>query len=354
MKLLDRILTTEFFGNTMLKYLISVLIFGLLCLLIWGLNRILKKTLYKLRNIEDNLGIRIAQFLLSRLSPILYFFAFFISLEQLNLPDFKTLLHSIDKGLIAVSIIYLFVAIIDFIYSEILVASTLEDNQKKLLRVLMISIKVIIILLGIVFVIKNFVPTFEITSILTTFGIGGVIVGLGLQNILQDVLNYFAIIFDNPFKEGEYILFGEFQGTISKIGIRSTRLISLSGEEINVPNSVITSQVIRNYSRLNTRRVQSKISIPFSIEKNLLDMIPKILESAILSVPNTVFSFARLSGFGNYSYDFTLAYYINETDYNKFMELQETANFAIIDILKKSGISIAYPIQIIRLEDNKK
>ncbi|BAL81528.1 mechanosensitive ion channel family protein [Caldisericum exile] len=351
MRLIDKILTTEIFGNTILRYLVSLLIFTILFLAICLAEKILKRIIDKIKDKKDNFGIRLTQFLFRRLGPILYVFAFLISLEQLNLQDFRSILHSLERGLIAIAIIYVLVAIIDFVYSEILTTSTLGEDQKKAMQVLMISIKVIIVLLGIIFIIKNFIPTFDITSLLTTFGIGGVIIGLGLQRIIQDVLNYFAIIFDKPFVEGEYIVTGDVQGTVSKINLRSTRLISLSGEEVNIPNSVITSQVIRNWSRLSTRRIQVNIGIAYETEKEKLEKMSEILKRAVESVEKTVFAFARFSSFGSYSLIFTLAYYINETDYNKFMELQEKVNIAIFDILKKEGIEIVYPIQVVRVEE---
>jgi len=352
---IKRLLEINFSGNSILRYLISILIFASISIVIFVVNKIFKRIIDKIKDRKDNVGLRLTQFLIRRVSPLLYIFAFLIGLEQLNLQDFRTILHSIERGFVAILIIYLLTAVIDFLYSEILISSKLQDDQKKAMRILMLSIKIIIILLGIVFIIKNFIPTFDITSILTTFGVGGLIVGLGLQKILQDILNYFAIIFDKPFVEGEYIVMGDTQGTVSKIGIRSTRLVSLSGEEINIPNSVITSQVIRNWSRLTTRRVQVNIAVALETEKEKLERINDLLKKAVESVEKTAFAFARLSNFGVYSVNYTLAYYINEIDYNNFMRLQEAVNIAILENLRKEGISIAYPIQVVRLEElNKK
>jgi small-conductance mechanosensitive channel len=352
---IKRLLEIKFLGNSILRYLISILIFASISIVIFVVNKIFKRIIDKIKDRKDNVGLRLTQFLVRRVSPLLYIFAFLISLEQLNLQDFRAILHSIERGFVAILIIYLLTAVIDFLYSEILISSKLQDDQKKAMRTLMLSIKIIIILLGVVFIIKNFIPTFDITSILTTFGVGGLIVGLGLQRILQDILNYFAIIFDKPFVEGEYIVMGDTQGTVSKIGIRSTRLVSLSGEEINIPNSVITSQVIRNWSRLTTRRVQVNIAVALETEKEKLEKISDLLKKAVESVEKTTFAFARLSNFGTYSVNYTLAYYINEIDYNNFMRLQEAVNIAILENLRKEGIFIVYPIQVVRLEElNKK
>lgn len=355
MVFIRRIVEQEFLGNSILQYALSLFIFSLISFIIFALNKIFKGMIDKLKEKADNLGVRLAQFLFRRISPLLYIFAFLISLEQLNLGGFRSVLRSIQRGLVAVLIIYLFTVSVDFFYREILSSSRLQDDQKKALRILMVSVKIIIILFGLVFIIKNFIPTFDITSILTTFGIGGIIVGLGLQKILQDVLNYFAIVFDRPFVEGEFIVTGDVLGTVSKIGIRSTRLTSLSGEEIDIPNSVIVSQVIRNWSRLTTRRVQVNISIAYETEKEKLKKMNDLLKVAVESVENTKFVFARLSNFGPYSINYTLVYYVNEKDYNNFMLLQEVVNINILESLRKEGISIVYPIQVVRLEElNKK
>jgi len=354
MALIDRLLAAGFLGNSVLKYLISFLIFVAISCAILVVNKAFKSIIDRIKDKKNNVGIRLAQFLFRRVSPLLYVFAFLIALEQLNLQDFRSVVHSIDRGFVAILIIYLLIAVVDFLYSEILLTSKFQDDQKRAMRILMLSIKVLIVLFGLIFIIKNFIPTFEITSLLTTFGVGGVIVGLGLQRILQDVLNYFAIIFDKPFVEGNYIVMGDTQGTISSIGMRSTRLVSLSGEEVNIPNSVITSQVVRNWSRLATRRVQINVSIALETEKEKLEKMSDLLKGTVERVEKTVFAFARLSNFGSYSINYTLAYYINEIDYNNFMRLQEAVNIAILESLRKEAISIVYPIQVVRLQDSGK
>jgi len=347
---MDKILNFKFLGNSIYSYLKTLIAFLIFSSIVFVSSRVILKVLSKVKNLKDNVAVRLSIFVVKRFAPLFYLFSFLLSLEFLNLTSFKTILHSFDKGILAFSIIYLIISIIDFVVSEIQLTTTLEDNQKQTLRLLSIIIKIIVILLGLVFIIKNFIPTFEITSILTTFGVGGVVVGLALQKTLQDVLNYFALVFDKPFFVGDYILFDTYQGTVKRIGIRSTRILSLSGEEISVPNSVITSAVIKNYSRLETRRIQTKVSVSFDTNKEKLEKVSDILKSSVESVEKTAFAFARLSNFGNYSFDFTLAYYINELDYNKFMELQEKVNIAIVDNLKKEGILLTYPIEVVKLD----
>lgn len=351
---IESILNYTIFNNTIKDYLEFILLFLGVSLIIFAFSKLLLKTLSKVQN-KEKFDIKTILFIIKRLTPIFYVFAFLLSVESLKLNNYKTILHVIEKGILSISIIYVFILLVDVVRMEIFARSKLVDGEKNTLNIIFVSIKILIILFGSIFVIKNFIPTFEISSLLASVGVSGIIIGLALQKTLQDIFNYISLVLDKPYVEGDYILFDQYQGTVKKIGIRSTRLESLSGEEISVPNSVITSAIIKNYSRLTTRRVQILIHVPFETDKDKLKEIPSILKAAVESVEQTVFAFARFSNISDYSFDYTLAYYINEIDYNRYMELLEKVNLAIVEKLREFGVFITYPIEVVKLDNiNKK
>lgn len=350
---IESILNYTIFNNTIKDYIKFVFLFLGVSLVIFIVSKVLLRSLSKVKN-KEKFDVETILFVIKRLTPIFYIFAFLLSFETLKLNEYKTILHSIEKGVLSISIIYIFILLVDVINMEIGIRSRLVEDEKKTLNIIFVSIKILIILLGSIFVIKNFIPTFEINSLLTSVGVSGIIIGLALQRTLQDIFNYIALVLDKPYVEGDYILFDQYQGTVKKIGIRSTRIESLSGEEMSVPNSVITSAIIKNYSRLKTRRVQILIHVPFETDKDKLKGIPSILKAAVESVEQTVFAFARFSNISDYSFDYTLAYYINEIDYNRYMELLEKVNIAIVEKLREFGVFVTYPIEVVKLDNINK
>jgi small-conductance mechanosensitive channel len=181
-------------------------------------------------------------------------------------------------------------------------------------------------------------------------GIGGIAVALAAQAILGDLFSYFVIFFDRPFEIGDFIIIGDFMGSIEHIGIKTTRIRSLGGEQLVFSNTDLTNSRIRNYKRMEKRRVVFKLGIVYQTTTSQVKEVPGIIKTAIENVQDTVFDRAHFATYGDFSLDFEVVYYVLSGDYNKYMDIQQDINFEIKEEFEKRGIEFAYPTQTLFLE----
>ncbi|MBU1133767.1 MAG: mechanosensitive ion channel family protein, partial [Candidatus Omnitrophica bacterium] len=219
--------------------------------------------------------------------------------------------------------------------------ASLERSLKGILGV----VKVIVWGLAIVFFLDNL--GFKISSVIAGLGIGGVAVALAAQAVLKDLFSYFSIIFDRPFEVGDFIIVGEYLGAVEYIGIKTTRIRSLGGEQLIFSNTDLTDSRVRNYKRMEKRRVVFRLGVTYQTPQDKLKQIPKIVENIIKNVKDTMFDRAHFFSYGDFSLIFEVVYYVLGSDYNKYMDTQQEINFGLKEELEKQGVEFAYPTQTI-------
>jgi small-conductance mechanosensitive channel len=183
----------------------------------------------------------------------------------------------------------------------------------------------------------------NITAFVASLGVGGVAVALALQNVLGDLFASIAIGLDKPFAVGEFIAFGTDMGTVTKVGIKSTRLQSLSGEELAISNSVLLKNLIHNYSRMRERRVVFDFRLPFDTPRDKIPEIVTRVRGFIEKDKRTRFDRGALSGFGEYGLDFEFVYYVLDPGYNVFVEIQQRINLDMLDAWDELDVEFAVP-----------
>ncbi|MBU6477322.1 MAG: mechanosensitive ion channel family protein [Xanthomonadaceae bacterium] len=183
----------------------------------------------------------------------------------------------------------------------------------------------------------------NITAFVASLGVGGVAVALALQNVLTDLFSSIAIGLDKPFEVGEYIAFDSGQGTVTRVGIKSTRIQSLSGEELAISNSVLLKNLIHNYSRMQQRRVMFNFRLPFDTPRAKIPEVVARVRGFIEREKPTRFDRGYLSGFGDYGLDFEFVYYVLDPGYNTFVEIQQRINLAMLEAWDELGIEFAVP-----------
>lgn len=183
----------------------------------------------------------------------------------------------------------------------------------------------------------------NITAFVASLGVGGVAVALALQNVLTDLFSSIAIGLDKPFEVGEFIMFGTDLGTVTKVGIKSTRIQSLSGEELAVSNSVLLKNLIHNYSRMQQRRVVFNFRLPFDTPREKIPEVVARVRGFIENEKPTRFDRGYLSGFGEYGLDFEFVYYVLDPAYNTFVEIQQRINLKMLEAWDDLGIEFAVP-----------
>ncbi|MBX7125542.1 MAG: mechanosensitive ion channel family protein [Cyclobacteriaceae bacterium] len=186
---------------------------------------------------------------------------------------------------------------------------------------------------------------YNVTAILTGLGIGGIAIALAAQNVLIDVFNYFVIFLDKPFEVGDFIVLDDKMGTVEYVGLKTTRVRALGGEQMILSNSDLSRSRIHNFKRMEQRRVSFWIRVPFSTSPNVLTKIPVIVRNIITKVADVSFDRAHLLSIGEYSYQFEIVYIVLSGDYNVYADVQQRINVMIVDEFTKHHVKFAVPIQ---------
>lgn len=224
-----------------------------------------------------------------------------------------------------------------------------SDARLSTLYLLMPIMKVVAWVLAAFFVMDNL--GYNITAILAGLGIGGVAIALASQSFLSDLISFVSILSDKPIEVGDYISVGGMEGTVKKIGIKSTRLERISGEEVVLPNSKITGNDLLNYKRMNRRRADINLGITMNTNIEILKLIPDIIKKIcaekepMLEYVNCVF--VKIS---NFSFDMVATYYVNSPEFAVFAAHREYLNYRILEELGKEGIKLAYPTSTVLLD----
>lgn len=217
-----------------------------------------------------------------------------------------------------------------------------EEKIKQLGGLLMV-INIIIWFLGLVFLLSNW--GIEVTPIIAGLGIGGIAVALAAQNILGDLFGYFVIFFDRPFEAGDFIIVDDKMGTIEYVGIKTTHIRALGGEQIIIGNANLTSSRIHNYKRMLKRRVVFSIDIEYGTPAEQLKKIPGILRSMVEKQTLVTFDRAHFAAYKDWSLRFEVVYHVLSADFNVYMDIQQNINFAIYEQFEHEKISFAFPTQ---------
>ncbi|GIW68247.1 MAG: hypothetical protein KatS3mg099_195 [Candidatus Parcubacteria bacterium] len=190
----------------------------------------------------------------------------------------------------------------------------------------------------------------DVSSLLAGVGIGGIAIAFAVQGILSDLFNSFSIYFDKPFAVGDFVVLPDGKmGTVKHIGLKSTRLTSLTGEEIVVPNSTLTGAVIQNFKRMQERRIAFTLGVEYGTSLEKLQRALEIVREAIEAREEVRFDRVHFKQFGDFALIIEAVYYLQNPDYTFYMDTQQAINFAIKEAFEKEGIAMAFPTQTIYL-----
>jgi small-conductance mechanosensitive channel len=190
----------------------------------------------------------------------------------------------------------------------------------------------------------------NITALVAGLGIGGIAVALAVQNILGDLFASLSITFDKPFFVGDFLVIDDFMGSVEHIGIKSTRLRSLSGEQIVMSNADLLKSRVRNYGRMSERRVVFATTVTYETPATKLEQIPAVVRSIVEAQEGVRFDRSHFSKHAAASLDFETVYYVLSADFNRYMDIQQAINLRIHREFERLGIEFAYPTQRILLE----
>ncbi len=211
----------------------------------------------------------------------------------------------------------------------------------KELRGVTTILNIFIWVLGFVFLMDNL--GFNVSTVIAGLGVGGIAVALAAQAILGDLFAYFVIFFDRPFEIGDFIIVGDKLGSVEYIGLKTTRIRSLGGEQLVFSNKDLTDSRIHNYKKMERRRVVFSIGVIYQTTAEQLEMIPKMVRKIIEDQEDIVFDRGHFARYGDSSLDFEFVYYVIGADYNKYMDIQQAINLNMFKEFENKGIEFAYP-----------
>ncbi|MGD2069155.1 MAG: mechanosensitive ion channel family protein [Gemmatimonadota bacterium] len=190
----------------------------------------------------------------------------------------------------------------------------------------------------------------DITAFVASLGLGGIAVALALQNVLSDLFASLSIVLDKPFVIGDFIIVGDMMGTVENVGLKTTRVRSLSGEQLVFSNSDLLSSRIRNYKRMQERRAVFSFGVVYGTPAEKLERIPEIVREAIEARENTRFDRSHFKEYGASSLDFETVYYMTVPDFNAYMDTQQAINLRLYEAFREQGIDFAFPTRTVHLD----
>lgn len=336
-------LTTTFLNNTVQDYLISlaIIILGLVFI------RVFKKVLLRrIINWSNKTSTHLDDFIVSSIErfgvPALYIATIYTGITFLKL---SLRIQRILDVAITFAITFLVIQLISSIILVMLRTYILRQEngieKVKQLGGIMLLVNVIIWGVGILFCFDNI--GYDVTTIIAGLGIGGIAIALAAQNILGDLFNYFVIFFDRPIETGDFIVVDDKNGIVDYIGIKTTRIKTLSGEQLIFSNSDLMNSRIHNYKRMQERRVLFKIGLTYQSPLESLKQLPGVIKGIIEEQSPVRFDRAHFVSYGDSSLDFEIVYYVLDPDYNKYMDTQQAINLRLFEEVEKMGLDFAYP-----------
>ena len=190
----------------------------------------------------------------------------------------------------------------------------------------------------------------EISTLVASLGIGGIAVALALQNILGDLFSSLSIALDKPFVIGDFVVVDDFEGDVEDIGLKSTRIRSLSGEELIFSNTDLLNSRIRNFKRMEIRRISFTVGVVYGTPVEKLKIIPGMIEDIITPIENAEFVRSHFKNLGDFSLDFNVVYNVLLPDYSDYLDIQQIINLEIYQRFEKEKIEFAYPTQTLFME----
>ena len=345
------IIGREILGNTLLAWLIAAAVcvgfYLLLRLVQSGAGRRLKRLSERTSTDLDDFATDLLQVKTKR--PLFLLFALYVGSRFLVLPmTAGRFITGMALVALAFQIGLWGNSIIGYLIARR--ASKEEDGQLNLEAYSVVTwiLKVALWALVVLLALNNL--GIKVTALVAGLGISGIAVALAVQNILGDLFASLSIVFDRPFVIGDFIIVGDQMGTVEHVGLKTTRVRSISGEQIVFSNTDLLGSRIRNYRRMNERRIVFALGVTYQTPADKLEAIPAMIREIIESRDQIRFDRCHFKAYGAFSLDFETVYYVLDRDYALYMDIQQAINLAIFRRFEEEGIEFAYPTQTLFVE----
>lgn len=333
------------FHNTVAEYLFSFVSLLILIILIYVIRIIVMKRLEKwastTKTTIDDFIIEQAK---KTLTPLLMFGSFILSIQNLVIiPNMTKIIYIIGTAFTLIMCLKFLMALIDYLINIYFKRKKVNEIRQRSLKWLVVSVKIVITGIMLLILLDNL--GIKISTLVAGLGIGGIAVAFASQAILGDLFSFFVIMFDRPFETGDFIIVDDLMGTVEHVGIKTTRVRSLGGEELIFSNTSLTNARVRNYKRMARRRIVFKLGVTYQTSLENMKEIPEIIKEIISSESEILFDRAHFASYGDFALIYEVVYNVLNSDYNRYMDIQQSINFKIKEEFAKRKIGFAYPTQ---------
>ncbi|HYE54100.1 MAG TPA: mechanosensitive ion channel family protein [Chitinophagaceae bacterium] len=345
---------TIYLNNTVRDWAIALsIILGLLLLIRFFrliVFRRIKGWAQRTESKVDDFAVRIIE---RSILPLLYLASVYSGVSYLAFPArVERIIHVAFLVAGTFFVLRLISAFIHFFLFRAIRHHENRDSKEKQLRGILLIINIVVWIIGLVFLLDNL--GYNVTAVITGLGIGGIAIALASQVILGDLFSYFVIFFDRPFEIGDFIVVDDKSGTVEYVGIKTTRVRALSGEQLIFSNTNLTNSRVHNFKRMQLRRIVFTLGIVYETPAEKLKKIPGMVKDIITAQPDLVFDRGHFAGYGDFSLKFEFVYLVKSDDYNLYMDRQQSIYLAIFEAFEKEGIAFAYPTQSVLVNMQQK
>ena len=220
--------------------------------------------------------------------------------------------------------------------------SVTERGGVAMINAIGVAAKVVLWILIIITAFHS-VLSIDVTPWITGLGVSGIAVALAVQNILGDLLAALAIVFDKPFDVGDTIGVDSVTGTVEHIGLKTTRIRSITGEQIIIGNGDLLKSRLRNFRRMYQRRALFNLDVTFDTPSESLAKLPKMIEQIVSAQSAVKFDRSHIASFGESAIRIETVYYVLDPDYKKYMDVQQAINLAVLERFSAERVRFAFP-----------
>lgn len=346
-------LRTEYFDNTLASYLLAAAAFALVVgTFLIGRRVLLARLKAFAETTETDLDDFAVELLGKIRTPECYLVGFYFATRSLTFD------HRVDRllhVLVVIALSYRALTMLqlgaEYGVRRLMTGPGSDQSDKDTAKTVSMLLRGLLWTVMLIFVLDNL--GINVTSMVAGLGIGGVAVALAAQAVLGDLFSALAIHLDKPFVAGDFIVVDGFEGTVERVGVKTTRIRALSGELLVMGNSKLTSSTIRNYKRMHERRVVLKFGLPRSTPEPVLAEMPAAVRALIEKDKELRFDRSHLSGVGDSSLDFEAVYYVLNADYARHMDAQQRLLLALVGEVRRRGLDFSYPTRTLFVAGDK-
>ncbi len=337
----------QYLNNTLWEYFLFLILFIGISVAIFLLKYILLRKIARV--VKERPIFNLFLDVINRIRSSFYaFISFYISLSILDIPEYLSKIFWIVLVfLVTYRMVMIGYQFVDFGLRFYLKRQDDEKEGVAMIRNIGNIGKGILWIFAVIVVLSIF--GVDVTALVAGMGIGGIAIAFALQSILSDLFSSFSIFLDKPFKEGDFISVGEKMGTVEKIGIKSTRIRALQGEEIIFSNKELTTLQVHNFGNMKRRRASFSFGIAYETPTKKMKKVPDIVKKIVEKEDNVQFSNVNFHNFGDSSLDYMLVYFVESSDWQEFLSTNEKILFNLKEKFDKEGIDFAYPTRTLHI-----